>query len=342
MMNEKSDLAGNPEEVLRVHNLEKHFPMRSGFLNRVGLKVQAVNGVSFSLNKGETLGIVGESGCGKSTVCRTVMKLTEPTGGKIYSMGQDITNLTPSRMRPFRRNLQMVFQDPMSSLNPRMSAEEIVAEPLQIHGTLKAAAIQGKVADLLNKVGIARASLGKYPHEFSGGQRQRIAIARALALDPPVIVCDEAVSALDVSIQAQILNLLKGLQEDLALAYLFISHDLAVMEYLCTRVAVMYLGRIVEIADVTRIFSQPKHPYTKALMSSVPRPDPDVDHTNRVVLSGEVPSPIHPPSGCYFRTRCPVATEYCGRVTPRLRETGPGEKVACHLHDPDAIEKMSR
>ncbi|WP_074257732.1 ABC transporter ATP-binding protein [Vannielia litorea] len=328
------------QEVLRVEDLEKHYPIRGGFLSRTDLAIQAVNGVSFSLRRGETLGIVGESGCGKSTVCRTVMKLTEPTGGRIFSMGHDITDLTRAQMRPHRRNLQMVFQDPMSSLNPRMTAEEIVAEPMQVHGTLRGAAARKRVAELLGKVGIARASLGKYPHEFSGGQRQRIAIARALALDPSVIVCDEAVSALDVSIQAQILNLFKELQQDLGLAYLFISHDLAVMEYLCDRVAVMYLGRIVEIAEVARIFSEPKHPYTRALLSSVPRPDPDHDRSGRVVLTGEVPSPIRPPSGCYFRTRCAHATAHCAEVPPPLRTMGPKEKVACHLHDPEARQKM--
>ena len=325
--------AASEDEVLRVVDLEKHFPIRGGMFSRELRSVRAVDGVSFSIARGRTLGLVGESGCGKSTVGRTILKLVEPTGGRIYSLGQDITHLQRRRMREHRRNMQMVFQDPLSSLNPRMTAGDIVAEPLEIHRTLPSADIPGRVAELLDGVGIPPTAVSKFAHEFSGGQRQRIAIARALALSPSLIVCDEAVSALDVSIQAQILNLLKDLQARFHLAYLFISHDLSVVEYLSDRVAVMYLGRIVELTETDRIFSRPLHPYTEALVSSAPAPDPNADRTGRIILSGEVPSPIAPPSGCFFRTRCPCATSYCAEVSPRLREVRPGHEVACHIHD---------
>ncbi|MBL4645198.1 MAG: ATP-binding cassette domain-containing protein, partial [Rhizobiales bacterium] len=283
--------------------------------------------------KGETLSIVGESGCGKSTVGRTIMKLVEPTGGTIISMGRDITDLSPSEIRSHRRHIQMVFQDPYSSLNPRMTAAEIVSEPLHIHKTLPANEIDARIADLFNKVGLPRAAMSKYAHEFSGGQRQRIAIARALALNPELIICDEAVSALDVSIQAQVLNLLMDLQAELDLAYLFITHDLSVVRYLSHRVAVMYLGRIVEIADSETIFSDPQHPYTKALISASPTPDPRADRSGRVILTGEIPSPINPPSGCYFRTRCPNVMPVCSQTFPQTRDLNGGHKVACHLQD---------
>ena len=317
-------------EILRVSDLEMYFPIRGGLISHEIGRVHAVNGVSFSISKGETLSIVGESGCGKSTVGRTIMKLVEPTGGTIVSMGKDITHLSRQEMRQHRRNIQMVFQDPYTSLNPRMTAEEIIAEPIRIHKTMPEAEVGQHIASLFDKVGLPRGGMQKYAHEFSGGQRQRIAIARALALSPQLIICDEAVSALDVSIQAQVLNLLMDLQADLGLAYLFITHDLSVVEYLSHRVAVMYLGRIVELADTKTIFSNPQHPYTKALISASPLPDPDADRSGRVILSGEVPSPINPPSGCHFRTRCPVVMDVCQEEFPQTRTLDSGHKVACH------------
>ncbi len=318
-------------EVLRVSDLVMHFPIRGGLLSREIGRVHAVDGVSFSISKGETLSIVGESGCGKSTVGRTIMKLVEPTAGTIVSMGTDITHMSRNEMRQHRRSVQMVFQDPYSSLNPRMTAQEIVAEPIRIHGMMSEAEIGSYVESLFDKVGLPRGGMEKFAHEFSGGQRQRIAIARALALNPELIICDEAVSALDVSIQAQVLNLLMDLQAELGLAYLFITHDLSVVEYLSHRVAVMYLGRIVEIADKKTIFSNPQHPYTKALISALLLPDPDADRSGRVMLSGEVPSPINPPSGCYFRTRCPEVMAVCSKKFPQTRTLSIGHEVACHL-----------
>jgi oligopeptide/dipeptide ABC transporter ATP-binding protein len=323
------------EPVLQVTELVKHYPIRGGLFSREVGRVHAVNGVSFSVGQGETLSIVGESGCGKSTVGRTIMKLVEPTDGRIVSMGRDITDLSRGEMRKHRRFIQMVFQDPYSSLNPRMTAAEIVAEPVRIHATLPEGEIEPHIAGLFEKVGLARGAMGKYAHEFSGGQRQRIAIARALALSPELIICDEAVSALDVSIQAQVLNLLMDLQTDLGLAYLFITHDLSVGEYLSHRVAVMYLGRIVEMADTETIFSSPRHPYTQALISASPVPDPKADRSARIILSGEVPSSINPPSGCYFRSRCPAAMPVCAETFPATRTLANGHEVACHLLDGD-------
>ena len=317
-------------EILRVSNLEMYFPIRGGLISHEIGRVHAVNGVSFSISTGETLSIVGESGCGKSTVGRTIMKLVEPTGGTIVSMGNDITHLSRPEMRQHRRTIQMVFQDPYTSLNPRMTAGEIVAEPIRVHRTMSENDIGQHVENLFDKVGLPRGGMNKFAHEFSGGQRQRIAIARALALSPKLIICDEAVSALDVSIQAQVLNLLMDLQADLGLAYLFITHDLSVVEYLSHRVAVMYLGRIVEIADTKTIFSRPQHPYTQALISASPLPDPDADRSGRIILSGEVPSPINPPSGCHFRTRCPVVMDICSEQFPSTRILNSGHEVACH------------
>jgi oligopeptide/dipeptide ABC transporter ATP-binding protein len=317
------------EPVLVVDALKKHFPVRRGFFAKPDL-VLAVDGVSFSIAEGETLGLVGESGCGKSTVGRAILRLIEPTDGTIRVAGQDITRLSNREMRSFRRELQIIFQDPFSSLNPRMTAGDIVGEPLRTHRLARGKACEAQVAQLFDRVGLSRAQMGNYPHQFSGGQRQRIGIARALALNPKLIVCDEPVSALDVSIQAQVINLLMDLQRDLGLSYLFISHNLAVVEHISHRIAVMYLGRMVEIADKATVFTKPGHPYTEALLSAIPVPDPTIRDT-RPALQGDVPSPVHPPSGCHFHTRCPIAVARCKVETPLLREIAPGQQVACHL-----------
>jgi oligopeptide/dipeptide ABC transporter ATP-binding protein len=319
--------------VLEVVDLKKHFPIIKGFLGHEVARVFAVDGVSLTIARGETLGLVGESGCGKSTVGRTILRLTEPTSGTIRLDGRDITTLDAAALRPFRRAMQIVFQDPYSSLNPRMTAGDIVGEPLRIHKVAKGAERERQVASLLDRVGLAHDAMTKYPHEFSGGQRQRISIARALSLSPRLIVCDEAVSALDVSIQAQVVNLLIDLQQEFGLSYLFIAHDLAVVEHISHRVAVMYLGRIVELGRTTDLFSRPLHPYTEALLSAVPEPDPDADRSGRIILEGDVPSPIRPPSGCHFHTRCPYTMPRCRSESPKLRELAPGHVAACHLHD---------
>ena len=321
--------ANRTEPVLAVEDLKKHFPIRRGLLSAPD-QVLAVDGVSFTIAEGETLGLVGESGCGKSTVGRAILRLFDPTGGAIFVAGQDITRLSNREMRPFRRELQIIFQDPFSSLNPRMTAGDIVAEPLRTHGLASGKELRERVAQLFDRVGLSRAQMGNYPHQFSGGQRQRIGIARALALNPRLIVCDEPVSALDVSIQAQVINLLMDLQRDLKLSYLFISHNLAVVEHISHRIAVMYLGRIVEIADKAAIFTRPSHPYTEALLAAVPVPDPTIRNSARV-LQGDVPSPVHPPSGCRFHTRCPYVFDRCKVETPLLREIAAGQQVACHL-----------
>jgi oligopeptide/dipeptide ABC transporter ATP-binding protein len=325
--------AGEPaiaEPVLVVDALKKHFPVKRRFLGGASEQVLAVDGVSFSIDQGETLGLVGESGCGKSTVGRAILRLIEPTDGCIRVAGQDITRLSNREMRPFRRELQIIFQDPFSSLNPRMSVGDIVGEPLHTHHLASGKALRERVAQLFDRVGLSRAQMGNYPHQFSGGQRQRIGIARALALNPKLIVCDEPVSALDVSIQAQVINLLMDLQRDLKLSYLFISHNLAVVEHISHRIAVMYLGRIVEYAGKAAIFTRPGHPYTEALLAAVPVPDPKIRNMTRA-LQGDVPSPVHPPSGCHFHTRCPYAVGRCKVETPLLREIAPGQHVACHL-----------
>jgi oligopeptide/dipeptide ABC transporter ATP-binding protein len=316
--------------VLEIDALKKHFPIKRRFFGGAAEQVLAVDGVSFSISSGETLGLVGESGCGKSTVGRAILRLIEPTSGSISVAGQDITRLSNREMRPFRRELQIIFQDPFSSLNPRMTVGDIVGEPLSTHHLANGKARQERVAQLFDRVGLSRAQMGNYPHQFSGGQRQRIGIARALALNPKLIVCDEPVSALDVSIQAQVINLLMDLQRDLGLSYLFISHNLAVVEHISHRIAVMYLGRIVEVADKAAIFTRPGHPYTEALLAAVPVPDPKIRNTTRA-LQGDVPSPVHPPSGCHFHPRCPYAVERCRVETPLLREIAPGQHVACHL-----------
>ena len=319
--------------VLEVHELKKFFPVRKGVFSRVAGHVRAVDGVSFHIGRGETLGLVGESGCGKSTVGRTVLKLLEPTEGRISVHGEDITDFDPVRMMPYRQQMQMIFQDPYASLNPRMSASAIVGEPMLIHELAGRAEREERVEALFERVGLGRRHMSSYPHEFSGGQRQRIGIARALALNPELIVGDEPVSALDVSIQAQIINLLMDLQDELQLSYLFVAHDLAVVEHISHRVAVMYLGRIVELTDKTSLFEMPLHPYTEALLSAVPVPKARARGRRRVILTGDVPSPINPPSGCHFHTRCPYAMAHCRTDAPALGEVKPGHWSACHLHE---------
>ena len=316
--------------VLEVRDLVKHFPVTRGLLSREVGRVHAVDGLSFQLEAGKTLGLVGESGCGKSTVGRTILRLHNPTSGRILINGTDITDLNNVEMRPFRRQMQIIFQDPFSSLDPRMTAEQIVGELLSVHGKLSKAELREKVADLFEKVGLRRDQLNNYPHEFSGGQRQRLGIARALSLNPDVIICDEPVSALDVSIQAQVINLLIDLQNELGMAYLFIAHDLAVVEHISDRIAVMYLGRIVEMADRTRIFTETQHPYTESLLAAVPVPDP-ARKARRRTLQGDVPSPVNRPSGCHFHTRCPYAEARCRTEAPILKEVTTGHEVACHL-----------
>ena len=316
--------------VLEVEDLQKHFPIYKGVFSRQVGQVHAVDGVSFAINAGETLGLVGESGCGKSTVGRTILRLLDPTAGRIRVNGTDITTLGNQALRPFRQKMQIIFQDPFSSLDPRMTAAEIVGELLKVHGNLDRAALEARVASLFERVGLRTDQMGNYPHEFSGGQRQRLGIARALSLDPDIIICDEPVSALDVSIQAQVINLLIDIQNELDVAYLFVAHDLAVVEHISHRVAVMYLGRIVEFADRDRIFSDAQHPYTESLLAAVPIPDPHLKRKTQV-LEGDVPSPIDRPSGCHFHTRCPHATEQCRREAPKLKTVSPGHDVACHL-----------
>ncbi len=322
--------AGNV--LLEVKNLVKHYPVRKGVFGRVTGQVHAVDDVSFSIAEGETLGLVGESGCGKSTTGKAVLKLVEPTSGSIDWRGRRIDELSAANMRPYRRELQAVFQDPYSSLNPRMRAEDIVGEPIRNFETATRAEIRERVASLFDKVGLRQDQLIKYPYEFSGGQRQRLGIARALALRPRLIVCDEPLSALDVSVQAQVINLLMDLQSEMQLSYLFVAHDLAVVEHISHRVAVMYLGKIVELTDKRSLFAQPQHPYTEALLSAVPTPDPRAQK-KRIILGGDVPSPINPPPGCRFHTRCPYAFERCSVEEPLMREVRPGHFVACHLRD---------
>jgi len=325
--------ADNNHVILKVENLVKYFPiMRGVVIQRQVGAVHAVDDISFDLRKGETLGLVGESGCGKSTTGRTILQLYKPTSGKVFFEGADLVHTHGENLRKMRRRMQMIFQDPYASLNPRMTVEEIIGEPLVVHNAARGAEIRDRVKELLNLVGLSSGLVDRYPHEFSGGQRQRIGVARALALQPALIVCDEPISALDVSIQAQVVNLLEDLQDKFELTYLFIAHDLSMVRHISDRVAVMYLGVIVELANREELYKHPLHPYTQALLSAVPIPDPEIEERRRrTILEGDVPSPINPPSGCRFRTRCPLAQEICAQNRPEFRELAPGHWVACHF-----------
>ncbi|MCD6436248.1 MAG: dipeptide ABC transporter ATP-binding protein [Clostridiales bacterium] len=324
----------NDEILLEVKNLKKYFEINKGFFGKRKDYVQAVDDISFFIRKGETLGLVGESGCGKSTTGRTLIRLYEPTAGEIIYDGVDISGLSEVELKPYRKKIQMIFQDPYASLNSRMTVGDIIGESLDIHGLATGSARQKRVNELLSRVGLSKDHASRYPHEFSGGQRQRIGIARALAVDPEFIICDEPISALDVSIQAQVVNMLEDLQKEMGLTYLFIAHDLSMVKYISDRIGVMYLGKLVEIANRVNLYDTPEHPYTQALLSAIPIPDPEASRqSHRIILEGDVPSPINPPSGCRFRTRCPYAMERCAKEEPVLREIQKGHFVACHLMD---------
>ena len=320
----------DPDAILEIRHLSKRFPIKKSLLGKVEKELVAVDDVSFTLKAGETLGIVGESGCGKTTLGRAILKLHEPSGGRIIFNGEDITDYNVREMRKHRTKMQIIFQDPYSSLPPRSTVGDILSEPVQVHGIVPKDEVKDYVLSLMDKCGLRDYYFERYPHEFSGGQRQRICIARALSVNPELVICDEPVSALDVSIQAQIINLLKELQQSMNLTYIFISHDLSVVKFISDKIGVMYLGSMVEFGEKKDIFKNPLHPYTQALFSAIPNPDPDVK-MNRIVLSGDIPSPTNPPKGCRFHTRCPHATEKCKHVAPEYREYEPGHFVACHL-----------
>ncbi len=322
------------EELLSVSDLKVHFPIKKGVFSRIAGHVHAVNGVSFNLKKGESIGLVGESGCGKTTTGLAILRLIEPTSGKVIFDGMEMSRMTKPRLRSMRREMQIIFQDPFSSLNPRMTVNQIIADPIDVHGAYQGRQREERIVYLMEKVGLTPEQRRRYPHEFSGGQRQRIGIARALALNPLLIIGDEPVSALDVSIQAQIINLLIDLQQEFQLSYIIIAHDLAVVEHICDRVIVMYLGKIVEMASYRDLYINPKHPYTQALMSAVPETDPRAGR-DRIILKGDVPSPINPPPGCHFHPRCPHRMEPCDRAEPVLKDLGDHHDVACHLYGSD-------
>jgi oligopeptide transport system ATP-binding protein len=329
--------------LLKVDGLVKHFPVLRGVFQRQVGAVHAVDGISFEIRRGETFGLVGESGCGKSTAGRTILQLYRPTAGHVYFDGTDLVSLPREELRRMRKRMQMIFQDPYASLNPRMTVAEIISEPMQVHGMTRGSETMERVNELLEVVRLSSSFAARYPHEFSGGQRQRIGIARALALNPDLIVCDEPISALDVSIQAQVINLLEDLQDEFGLTYLFIAHDLSMVQHISRRVAVMYLGVFMELADVQELYKKPLHPYTQALLSAVPVPDPVVEQgRERIILTGDVPSPVNPPSGCRFRTRCPIAIEKCAVETPVWREISPDHWVACHLAALPVSPEMAR
>ncbi len=322
-----------PATLLKVKQLKKYFPIKRGLMSKAASQVHAVDGVSFDILPGETLGLVGESGCGKSTTGRLILRLLEPTSGEIFFQGNEIFSLSKKKLRSMRRNMQIIFQDPYASLNPRMQVEEIIGEGMLIHGLVKNRTERREcVLELLERVGLKKEHLNRYPHEFSGGQRQRIGIARALAVKPQFIVADEPISALDVSIQAQVLNLLMDLQQEFGLTYLFIAHDLSVVEHISDRVAVMHLGQIVELANSDDLYKQPLHPYTQCLLSAIPVPDPD-NQPQRIILKGEIPSPANPPSGCRFHTRCPYKMDICAEIEPEFKAVEAKHFVACHLMD---------
>lgn len=332
LLERKENMTGLHEPLLEVKNLKKHFPIKRSIFRGSRGTVKAVDGVSLAVQTGETLGIVGESGCGKSTLGRNIIRLQDPTDGKILYKNQDITHFNEGELRKIRRDMQIVFQDPYASLNSKLKIGEIVGEPLRVHRIGNKREREEKVQYLLEKVGLDKSNMTRYPHEFSGGQRQRIGIARALSINPKLIVCDEPVSALDVSVQSQVINLFQDLQEEFGLTYLFISHDLSVVRHISNRVAVMYLGKIVELAETEKLYDNPAHPYTQALLSAIPIPDPvEQKRRERIILKGDVPSPVHPPTGCRFHTRCPLARKICREEEPTFKERNDGRWVACHL-----------